>query len=82
MDVIQFVCIAPDHRPTGDGHLTFHEKVWAFCPAGSAALDGGHYDNGHRWSRIEPTPVAELRSTVRRSQSAAWGEPMTGARAS
>src|SRR5439155_2205613 len=51
--LIEFVCIAT-HARHGDPSITFEQRAWAYCAAGG--------NDGHQWSRIDPTAVETLRS--------------------
>ena len=51
--LIEFVCIT-EHDQRGDPAITLEQRAWAYCSAGGAA--------GHKWARIDPTPVETLRS--------------------
>ena len=54
--LIEFVCIAT-HARRGDPSITLEQRAWAYCAAGS--------NDGHQWTRIDPTAVETLRSPAR-----------------
>ena len=54
--LIEFVCIAT-HAHHGDPSVTLEQRAWAYCAAGS--------NDGHQWTRIDPTAVETLRSPAR-----------------
>ena len=51
--LIEFVCIAT-HERHGDPSITLEQRSWAYCAAGG--------NEGHQWTRIDPTAVETLRS--------------------
>jgi hypothetical protein len=51
--LIEFVCIAT-HESHGDPSITLEQRSWAYCAAGG--------NEGHQWTRIDPTAVETLRS--------------------
>ena len=56
--LIEYICVAPDHRPTAEriDKLTVNSGAWAFCPFDTKA-------DGHVWERMDGT---ELDHVVRR----------------
>lgn len=50
--LIEFVCIAK-HERRDDPSITLEQRAWAYCTAGAS--------DAHEWSRIDPTPVENLR---------------------
>ena len=51
--MIEFVCIAT-HERHSDPSITVEQRAWAYCAAGG--------NDGHQWTRIDPTRVETLRS--------------------
>jgi hypothetical protein len=51
--LIEYVCTA-QHDRREEAAVTLEQGSWAYCSSGA--------ETGHRWTRIEPTPVETLRS--------------------
>lgn len=49
---IEYLCAAA-HERRDEGIITIVEGTWAYCGCGAAV--------GHKWQRIPPTEIAELR---------------------
>lgn len=64
---IAFICTNPEHRPRGEGHLTVHDRRWAFCPSGPETREGERFEDGHDWSPVDGIQIDELRAVQRKS---------------
>ena len=58
---IAFLCRAPDHLQKNVafvGHLTVHEKQWAYCPSNVRT-------DGHDWKATGGVTMGELEIVIR-----------------